>query len=178
MAARVIPDLLLPAMMLPLLCCSTPRFLRRSTTSSKQQRQQHQQQQQQQQQTSKSSQQTTNFESQSEEGLVLADRRPRPAVNTSAPASSAAAASTVTTPSSPELSPDRRRGRAVERPGLTPTVTRQSSILWTKPLPQLPPAHMALSGKIALVTGGARGIGAAIALKLAQDGARVRPISF
>ncbi|KAH7367359.1 short-chain dehydrogenase [Plectosphaerella cucumerina] len=32
---------------------------------------------------------------------------------------------------------------------------------------------MALSGKIALVTGGARGIGAAIALKLAQDGARV-----
>ncbi|KAK2035974.1 hypothetical protein LZ31DRAFT_278992 [Colletotrichum somersetense] len=55
---------------------------------------------------------------------------------------------------------------------------RASSALWTKPLPQLPPPNMSLSGKVAIVTGGARGIGAAIALKLAREGARVRlPIS-
>ncbi|TQN72165.1 Hydroxynaphthalene reductase arp2, partial [Colletotrichum shisoi] len=50
---------------------------------------------------------------------------------------------------------------------------RASSALWTKPLPQLPPPNMSLSGKVAIVTGGARGIGAAIALKLAREGARV-----
>ncbi|KAF6819385.1 short chain oxidoreductase [Colletotrichum sojae] len=48
-----------------------------------------------------------------------------------------------------------------------------STNLWTKPLPQLPPPNMSLSGKVAIVTGGARGIGAAIALKLAREGARV-----
>ncbi|TDZ33971.1 3-oxoacyl-[acyl-carrier-protein] reductase FabG [Colletotrichum sidae] len=46
---------------------------------------------------------------------------------------------------------------------------RSSSNLWTKPLPQLPPPNMSLSGKVAIVTGGARGIGAAIALKLARE---------
>ncbi|KAF3357189.1 Putative glucarate dehydratase [Verticillium dahliae VDG1] len=47
------------------------------------------------------------------------------------------------------------------------------SLNWTKPLPQIPPADMTLSGKIVLVAGGARGIGAAVALRLAQDGARI-----
>ncbi|KAH6685030.1 3-oxoacyl-reductase [Plectosphaerella plurivora] len=140
--------------MLPLLCCPTPTFLRRSsskqngakTTAT---------------QSSSQSQHSTaqNLDSHSEEGLVLADRRPKPVSAATAPA-----ATSISIPES---------GRHRTRPGLTPTVTRKSSILWTKPLPQLPPPHMALSGKIALVTGGARGIGAAIALKLAQDGARV-----
>jgi 3-oxoacyl-ACP reductase-like protein len=158
MASRVIPDSLLPAMMLPLLCCPTPHFLRRS--SSKQNRSKTTVTQ-----SSAQSQHSTthNLDSQSEEGLVLSDRRPKPA----------AAAATVPAATSISIPPDPGR-RARARPGLTPTVTRQTSILWTKPLPQLPPPHMALSGKIALVTGGARGIGAAIALKLAQDGARVR----
>ncbi|KAG7106220.1 Hydroxynaphthalene reductase arp2 like protein [Verticillium longisporum] len=47
------------------------------------------------------------------------------------------------------------------------------SLNWTKPLPQIPPADMTLSGKIVLVAGGARGIGAAVTLRLAQDGARI-----
>ncbi|KAM0275128.1 hypothetical protein ACHAQH_007532 [Verticillium albo-atrum] len=51
--------------------------------------------------------------------------------------------------------------------------SREASLNWTKPLPQIPPSDMALSGKIVLVTGGARGIGAAIALRLANDGARI-----
>ncbi|KAI8202679.1 Short chain dehydrogenase [Colletotrichum sp. SAR 10_65] len=51
-----------------------------------------------------------------------------------------------------------------------------STNLWTKPLPQLPPPNMSLSGKVALVTGGARGIGAAIALKLAREGARAHEV--
>lgn len=36
---------------------------------------------------------------------------------------------------------------------------------------------MSLTGKVAIVTGAARGIGAGIALRLAQEGARVSPVS-
>ncbi|KAG7144442.1 Hydroxynaphthalene reductase arp2 like protein [Verticillium longisporum] len=42
------------------------------------------------------------------------------------------------------------------------------SLNWTKPLPQIPPADMTLSGKIVLVAGGARGIGAAHATSVSR----------